>query len=116
MINFINSLRADADGDLLLVGDFNSPNVNWCTLTASSPRSSVLCDSLAKNLIQWVDEKTHALGNILDIICTNCLDRISNISIDPNLVSDHHLIRCDVATSHLACHSPRGSLAVNSYS
>ena len=84
MINFILSLRGIDDGDLLLVGDFNSPDVNWCSLTASSLRSSVLCDTFfAKNLVQLVDEKTHALGNILDLISTDCVDRISNICINP---------------------------------
>jgi len=117
MIDFINSLRADTDGDLLLLGDFNSPGMNWCTMTASSLRSSALCDSLfAKNLIQLVEEKTHVQGNILDLICSNCVDRISNISIDPNLISDHHLIRFEVAINHPACFPPSGSLTVDCYS
>ena len=111
MINFIQSLKADGNGDVLLVGDFNSPYVNWSTLTASNPCSSVLCDTFAKNLIKLVDEKTHALGNILDLISTNCIDKISNISIVPNFILDHHLF--DVATSHPACHSPQGSLVVD---
>ena len=96
---------ADGNGDLLLVGDFNSPDVNWCTLTASSLPSSMLCGTFfAKNLIQLVDEKTHALGNILDLISTNCIARISNISIVPNLISDHHLnqILCGYQSSSLS--------------
>lgn len=91
MIQFINTLPNNQD--LLLVGDFNAPDINWDRLTASSLRSSVLCDAIfAKNMIQLVDHMTHQSGSTLDLILCNCPSRVSNISIDDGLVSDHCLI------------------------
>ena len=83
--DFILSLP---DGiDLFLLGDFNSPDINWNTMSASNYQSSSLCDTIvAKNLIQMVTKQTHKQGNILDLILTNSPDRISNISLDPSMI------------------------------
>ena len=57
---------------LVLVGDFNLPDINWDNLTASSTASRTFCDFIFDNaLLQVVDTSTHSKGNILDLIITN---------------------------------------------
>ena len=54
---------------LIILGDFNFPDINWSTLTATSPLSSSFCDNLfSTNLIQYVNESTHLHGNLLDLL------------------------------------------------
>ena len=79
--SFINLLSGR--GDLLIVGDFNLPDLNWGTLSALSKQSQALCECVfTNNLIQMVSGPTHKLGNTLDLILTNCTDRTVNIQID----------------------------------
>ena len=114
--NFILSLP---DGiDLFLLGDFNSPDINWNTMSASNYQSSSLCDTIvAKNLIQMVTKQTHKQGNILDLILTNSPDKISNISLDPSMISDHYKISFDVeVTKHLNKGTGENNLEIDCYS
>ena len=53
------------------------------------------------NLKQLVKFPTHALGNTLDLICTNSLELIKNIDVISPGMSDHYLI-----SSQLAHHKP----------
>ena len=63
-LNFTHMLPADRD--LLLVSNFNAPDINWNKKTASTIHSSSPCNSLhSKNLIQLIISKTHKLGNTL---------------------------------------------------
>ena len=102
----LNTLPTDSD--LIITGDFNTPHINWNTLTGSSAFASSLCtiiDSL--NLIQLVHEPTHNKGNILDIVLTNSPDNIINLKVDQSpsqfTTSDHFLISFDF----LCCHTQR---------
>jgi len=57
------------EGHKVIMGDFNSPDINWSTLTASSEFSSSLCDIIFQyNFSQLIDLPTHKQGNILDLI------------------------------------------------
>ena len=52
---------------LIVVGDFNVPNIKWLTLSASASFSSLLCDLIVHlNLTQLITEPTQVKGNILD--------------------------------------------------
>ena len=69
---------------IFLLGDFNFPDVDWTTLSGSSSRSNKFCDLLFQyNLTQIVNEPTHNLGNILDLIITNNKDIIDNLKVHP---------------------------------
>ncbi len=69
------------DCELLLTGDFNAPDIDWITQTASSCRSSMLCELFFElNLVQLVDSPTHQGGSILDLVLTNTTDRISGLT------------------------------------
>ena len=87
-------------------------------MSASNYQSSSLCDTIvAKNLIQMVTKQTHKQGNILDLILTNSPDRISNISLDPSMISDHYKISFDVeVTKHLNKGTGGSNLEIDCYS
>lgn len=66
----VNSLRAlPSDMDILLLGDFNMPDVDWSSLSGLSHRSSELFFDL--NLMQLISEPTHVCGGILDLVLLN---------------------------------------------
>ena len=67
---------------LVLVGDFNLPDINWDNLTASSTASRTFCDFIFDNaLLQVVDTSTHSKGNILDLIITNSEYSVRDLTI-----------------------------------
>ena len=86
----------NSNEDLILLGDFNLPNINWDTMSGSIPWSTYFCDFLFKlNLEQFITTSTHIAGNILDVILTNTtiISEIQVITPLPwGLSSDHHLI------------------------
>lgn len=76
LVSFLSTL---ASRSIILLGDFNLPDVNWNSLSGSSPFSSLFCDLVFDlNLVQLVTFPTHQKGNILDLCLTN----------QPNLVCD----------------------------
>ena len=85
---------------VIIVGDFNLPNINWLSLSSHSPSSGLLCDFLFKyNLTQMIHHATHSKGNILDLLITNIDHLISNIHITPSrghISSDHFHISHEV--------------------
>ena len=88
-------LSLPSDSHLILLGDFNAPDVCWSTMFASSPSSAAFCDSLYNlNLIQLVNSPTHKMGNTLDLVFSNQPDLVSLLKLDSSCVgsSDHFLI------------------------
>ena len=93
----MDSIRSLPDNsDLLVVGDFNAPDINWNTLSTTSTLLSPLCDLfLKKSLVQLVTHETHKSGHILDLVLSNSPDRLSHVLIDSKTglnVSDHYLL------------------------
>ena len=61
----------NSNKDLILLGDFNIPNIIWDTMSGSIPWSTNFCDFLFKlNLVQRITTPTHIAGNVLDVILT----------------------------------------------
>jgi len=89
-------LQNTTQHDIILVGDFNFPDINWATLSAHSPSSTSFCDFVFdSNLTQLIDSPTHSRGNILDLILTNTSHAICSIeisSIPHQMESDHAII------------------------
>ena len=113
-LNFIASKR-----NIIIMGDFNFPDINWCSLTSSSSLSSQFCDLLFDcNLAQLTTSETHVNGNILDLVIASDPDQISNFSISPTaslpVSSDHHLITFSISRG--IQHSPLSSYEVLHYS
>ena len=56
---------------VIIVGDFNLPDINWSSLTGVSPFSKRFCEFIFdSNFIQLVENPTHMKGNILDLVLT----------------------------------------------
>ena len=90
---------------VLILGDFNLPEINWSTLSGNSAASDNFCEFIFdSNLTQLVDTPTHTCGNMLDLVLTNCPEQISNLLVHPPqyqcVSSDHHLITFSVALRH----------------
>ena len=80
---------------ILIMGDFNLPDINWSTLTSSAVHSDCFCEFVFDcNLTQLVDGSTHCKGNCLDLILSNTPDSVGSISISPHslIQSDHYLL------------------------
>lgn len=76
-------------GEVIIMGDFNLPDVNWEESSASSTRSRDILNSLqGASLKQLVGEPTRK-DAILDLILTNG-DRISDVHVGENLGSSDH--------------------------
>ena len=86
---------------LLIVGDFNVPDVNWSMLTGLSDFYSMLCDLVfVSNLTQLVNQPTLLQGNILDLVLTTLPNLVCNISVDQSCCrshSDHYLVSFNAA-------------------
>ena len=82
--------------EVILLGDFNAPDINWLTLSASRNFSCNLCDLIFQhNYVQHVDHSTHIYGNILDLLITSSADLVSDISFHQEfdqVKSDHYII------------------------
>lgn len=76
---------------IIIMGDFNLPDICWSTLSGDSTISNVFCDHIVDLNSQLVSIPTHSGGNILDLIISNiphCVTDICPIS-SSNLNSDH---------------------------
>ena len=70
------------DGNVLIMGDFNLPDIDWDLLNGGTRFSSNFCDLTADlNLRQLVVSSTHKAGNILDLILTNSDNFIDDVVI-----------------------------------
>lgn len=88
----------------VILGDFNLPDINWESLSGSSPQSHNFCDLIFKyNITQFVTLPTHTKGNILDLILSNDPDLVHDLSIDSSNSlppsSDHFKITFGLSTS-----------------
>ena len=80
-----------------MMGDFNCPDIQWSTLSSTSPLSSALCDFVfAHNVYQAVEFPTHTMGNVLDLVLTNSADLLTNVTVSSEVPSDHFCIKLDV--------------------
>jgi hypothetical protein len=89
-----NILHA-VDENTILIGDFNLPGIDWHKDQSKDARGRMLLEaSLEGGLQQLVDFPTHTKGNILDLILTNCADKVIEISDTGRLgKSDHCMLK-----------------------
>ena len=80
----------------IFVGDFNFADIDWLSLSGSSPLSNFFCDFIfACNLTQHVTQPTHVKGNTLDLILTSAAVNVASLSIESCshfFLSDHFVI------------------------
>ena len=91
----IISFYLTTSSPFVLLGDFNLPKINWCSLTAEGHSAEVFLEYCIENgLTQCVNSATHKDGNILDLVLCNPtgMNHLISNSIDCPLTStcDHH--------------------------
>ena len=81
LINYLHNLFSSSH-TVIVVGDFNCPDINWDLYISTSEFSHQLCDLVFDlELPQMIDAPTHTKGNGLDLILTNSGDNLSNFNI-----------------------------------
>lgn len=103
LIEYVHSL-VQSSRFVIILGDFNVPNINWSSLSGCSTFSNALCDLIFDcNLIQLVNKPTHVKGNILDLVVTNSEKSIHDLFVisqkDQLINSDHFNISFSVDLS-----------------
>ena len=80
------------DGNSILIGDINLPNIDWASGGADA-RGRRLLDAIDDaGLVQLVNFATHDKGNLLDLVITNCSDKVLSVSDDGKLANSDHCI------------------------
>nr|XP_054755967.1 uncharacterized protein LOC129261972 [Lytechinus pictus] len=86
---------------LVLAGDFNLPDIDWCKVVTSNPRTHAIHSHFLNfvngcSLTQMGREPTRpASGNILDLILTTTPDAVNNTQTKPG-ISDHDITLFDI--------------------
>ena len=107
LIQFLESLLS-LGHYVIILGDFNAPDICWSTFCGTSITSNILCDFIVANgLEQHVDFPTHSGGNTLDLVLCSSPDVIQNVSrfSSSSLLSDHFPLSSDliIDLSNPAC-------------
>ena len=99
----IDELTIHHKSNLVIVGDFNLPNINWGTKTAAGSYETKFLEKLDDHfLIQHVHEPTRARGNnsphVLDLVltCNTDIDDLDYLSPLGN--SGHCIVEINLAT------------------
>ena len=95
LLSYLSSLFSPSN-TVLVMGDFNCPDIDWPTLSGVSPISTLLCDFVFDyNISQVVESPTHVKGNVLDLVLTNSAQLIHSLTVftDKFQYSDHFLIK-----------------------
>ena len=69
------------DKNTILIGDVNLPDINWLDGTSTSRGRRILETMLEEDLAQLVNFPTHVKGNILDLVSTNCPDKVISVNV-----------------------------------
>ena len=84
-----------SDGDVIILSDFNTPDIDWSTLTVEYSFSLQLCNLIFQyNYSQVITSPTHKHGHLLHLIITNNDDIISDVQVHSEdtltIKSDHY--------------------------
>ena len=96
--------KADPSYDKILTGDYNLPNINWDTQTVRKTLGSettecanILLNAVGSNFLSQVIEAPTRGYAILDLFLTSNDSTIAEISVSDTPLSDHDIIRLDLA-------------------
>ena len=79
---------------LIIVGDFNCPDINWNTMTCASS-SQFLLDSVLDNFLTQMVNKPTRDDHILDLVFVNDPTFISDVKVTEKFPgSDHCIVEC----------------------
>ena len=94
------SIIKNLEKQTIIVGDFNLPDINWQNMTSSTRGRAVLEAAVEENLEQMVRIPTHTKGNTLDLILTNCPEKILTVSDGGRIgKSDHIVLNIEVVVN-----------------
>ena len=102
-MGYLSELLSQSE-HVIIVGDFNLPDVNWSSLTGVSPFSKRFCEFIFdSNLIQLVENPTHMKGNILDLVLKTT-NNVRDLVVDTSnysITSDHYVVSFKIEFSIL---------------
>ena len=94
--NLCNILK-NLERNTIIVGDFNFPDINWSEMKSGARGRLVLEAANEENLEQMVHFPTHSKGNVLDLLITNCPEKIISVSDGGRIGrSDHHALNIEM--------------------
>jgi len=90
---FLQLQEASRSQALVLLGDFNHPNICWRSNTASCRQSSRLLECIEDNFLSQVINTPTQEDTILDLEVTNASELVGDVKIGGSLgCSDHALV------------------------
>jgi hypothetical protein len=78
----------------ILIGDINMPNIDWVEEKIDAKGRELLETVTEEGLQQMVSFPTHTKGNILDLVITNCAERVIDIEDMGRLGRSDHCMIC----------------------
>jgi hypothetical protein len=92
----VKVLQMAAKGEVLIMGDFNYPGINWETYESNN-HGQAFQDLVVENfLIQYVQEPTR-INNVLDLVSSSNDEMVGNLEVKEHLGnSDHNTIYWDL--------------------
>ena len=85
----------------IIMGDFNRPDINWGTFSASTTSPNIFCDFIHDHgLSQPIKEPTHNKDNTLDLVLSSIPEQIKEIKVNKvcsPIATDHFPIYFSVA-------------------
>lgn len=90
------------ENSILIVGDFNFPDVDWVNLTVKPDSNQKELHKCFLNLLllfqlhQMVRNPTHCKGNTLDLVLTNTITHIEKLNVIEPGLSDHFLVEWEM--------------------
>jgi hypothetical protein len=73
----------------IILGDFNFPNIPWPSANASSVLESIFVDAINENLLTQIVDFPTRRENILDLVLSNCSERV-HASPSPGFAGSDH--------------------------
>jgi Endonuclease-reverse transcriptase len=89
-LSLLCDLLIDVKSNTIVVGDFNLPGIPWDEQKAEGQARRFLETTETAGLAQLVNFPTHKRGNILDLVLSNCPEKISTVNDMGCLGSSDH--------------------------
>jgi len=104
LFNYLTTITVSPN-PVLIVGDFNLPDINWLTFSGITSMSNNFCEFVFEpNLTQPVESPKHSHGNILDLALINSSEQVTHLSVHYQCItSDHHLITFSISYCSNPC-------------
>ena len=82
------------NNNLIIMGDFNYPDINWSTNNCNSQASEQFVDTIHNMFLSQIVEQPTRGNTILDLILTSDTNMTHDIDVgEPLVSSDHNCIR-----------------------